>query len=57
MKRYYVYILKCDDDSYYTGITNSIDRRFAEHQGGIDKESYTYKRRLVELIYVMFFMK
>ncbi|MES2591200.1 MAG: GIY-YIG nuclease family protein [Bacteroidota bacterium] len=55
MKRYYVYILKCDDDSYYTGITNNINRRFAEHQSGIDKESYTYNRRPVELIYEMSF--
>ncbi len=27
----YVYILKCDDDSYYTGISSSFKRRIREH--------------------------
>ncbi|MBN1116396.1 MAG: GIY-YIG nuclease family protein [Bacteroidales bacterium] len=31
MKYYYVYILKCSDNSYYTGFTNNLDRRLAEH--------------------------
>ncbi|MBR9846192.1 MAG: GIY-YIG nuclease family protein [Algicola sp.] len=34
MNFYYVYILKCSDSSYYTGITNFIYRRFEEHQEG-----------------------
>ena len=42
---YYVYILKCSDGSYYTGITNDIEKRFSEHQSGLKKESYTFKRR------------
>lgn len=45
MFQYYVYILKCSDDSYYTGITNNIARRFEEHQFGINKDCYTFKRR------------
>ena len=36
----YVYILKCNDESYYVGITNNIIRRFEEHQNGIDSKSY-----------------
>jgi putative endonuclease len=32
MKLYSVYILKCSDGTYYTGITNDIDRRLYEHQ-------------------------
>jgi|SRR5690606_18135026 len=51
MKEYYVYILKCADASYYTGITNDIDRRLLEHQEGINKGSYTHGKRPVELIY------
>lgn len=51
MKTYYVYILKCYDKSYYTGFTNDIDRRFAEHEQGINPESYTFKRRPVELVF------
>ena len=42
---YYVYIIKCSDDSYYTGITNNIEKRFKEHELGYNKDSYTYKRR------------
>jgi predicted GIY-YIG superfamily endonuclease len=28
---YYVYILLCSDQSYYTGITNDTERRLYEH--------------------------
>lgn len=28
---YYVYILRCENESLYTGITNDIDRRMEEH--------------------------
>ena len=37
MKLYYVYILKCSDELLYTGITNNIERRFKEHQKGLNK--------------------
>lgn len=36
MKYYYVYILKCNDKNYYTGVTNDIDRRLKEHQNGFN---------------------
>tara|TARA_R110002124_G_scaffold45709_1_gene137979 strand:- start:217 stop:528 length:312 start_codon:yes stop_codon:yes gene_type:complete len=45
MNFYYVYILTCSDESYYTGITNDLEKRFNEHQFGFNKESYTYNRR------------
>ncbi|CAH8281402.1 hypothetical protein MFUCSW5_130156 [Mariniflexile fucanivorans] len=35
---YFVYIIKCSDDSYYTGITNNLETRFAEHQTGCKKK-------------------
>ena len=54
-KYYFVYILKCADNSYYTGITNSIARRFAEHQNGRNPGSYTHSRRPVELVYTRWF--
>jgi putative endonuclease len=38
MKTYFVYILKCSDDSFYTGITNNLDKRIYEHNVGIDIE-------------------
>ena len=49
MYTYYVYILKCADDSFYTGITNNIELRLQQHQSGLDKDSYTYQRRPVEV--------
>jgi putative endonuclease len=51
MKRLGVYILKCSDGSYYTGVTNDIERRLKEHGSGKDPRCYTYKRRPVELVY------
>lgn len=48
---YFVYILKCNDDTYYTGVTNDIERRLGEHQEGIDVNSYTGKRRPVKLMF------
>ena len=56
MKYYYVYILKCSDGSYYTGVTNDIERRLDEHRIGINKASYTYSRRPVNLVYHEYFM-
>jgi putative endonuclease len=53
---YYVYILKCSDLSYYTGITSNLDRRFAQHQDGIHPDSYTFSRRPVELVYACDFI-
>ncbi len=55
MKTYFVYILKCTDDSFYTGMTNNLERRLFEHNVGIDKESYTFKRRPVELVWFEMF--
>jgi putative endonuclease len=49
MKTYYVYILQCSDKTYYTGITNNLDRRIEEHISGFNKDSYTSKRRPVVL--------
>ena len=51
MKTYFVYILKCSDNSYYTGVTNNIDRRLIEHKNGFDRTSYTFSRRPLELVY------
>jgi putative endonuclease len=51
MKQYYVYILLCKDGSYYTGITNDIDRRLAEHERGESKVAYTFKRRPLKLVF------
>ncbi|UJH90461.1 GIY-YIG nuclease family protein [Antarcticibacterium sp. 1MA-6-2] len=49
MKRYYVYIVECSDNLLYTGITNNISRRIEEHNAGLNRTSFTYKRRPVML--------
>lgn len=51
MKFYYIYILLCADSLTYTGITDDINRRFSEHQNGLNKTAFTYKRRPVQLIF------
>jgi putative endonuclease len=51
MKSYYVYILKCSDGTYYTGVTNDLSRRLAEHKSGAIPGSYTHVRRPVELVF------
>ena len=51
MKTYYVYIVECSDKSYYTGITNNIERRLWEHNHGVDPSSYTFTRKPVLLKY------
>ncbi len=48
---YYVYIILCNDDSYYTGLTDDLMRRFEEHVNGIYESCYTYKRRPLILKY------
>lgn len=52
MKKYYVYIVECSDNSYYTGVTNDYETRISQHNAGIDTNSYTFKRRPVELVYI-----
>ncbi|MES2279032.1 MAG: GIY-YIG nuclease family protein [Bacteroidota bacterium] len=51
MKQYFVYILLCSDNSYYTGITNDVEIRVEQHQIGLNKTCYTYKRRPVTLVF------
>lgn len=51
MKSYYVYILKCADDSYYTSITTNLSQRFREHHLGKRRNSYTYNRRPLQLAF------
>lgn len=51
MKLYWVYMVLCDDESYYIGVTNEPDRRVAQHNDGTDPNSYTFTRRPVRLVY------
>ncbi|PRD45106.1 hypothetical protein C5748_02460 [Phyllobacterium phragmitis] len=47
-----VYILRCLDGSYYTGITKQpVEARVWEHNNLPDEKSYTWNRRPVELVF------
>ena len=46
----YVYILRCNDDSLYTGWTNNLEKRIKAHSDGKGAK-YTRARVPVELVY------
>lgn len=47
----WVYILLCNDDSFYTGSTIDLERRIDEHQSAKAPTSYTASRLPVQLVY------
>jgi len=47
---YYVYILRCADDSFYIGSTQDLGSRVKTHNHGRGA-AYTLKRRPVDLVY------
>lgn len=49
-KKYWIYILQCSDDSYYTGMTSDLDGRLVEHQYG-KYDGYTSSRLPVTLVF------
>ena len=55
MKAYVVYILRCSDDAFYTGITGNFDFRMVQHQQGYVRECYTYQRRPLVMEYRLVF--
>jgi len=48
---YSIYLLRCRDDSIYTGIATDVERRLSEHNGGSRGAKYLRGRGPVELIY------
>ncbi len=48
---YYVYIVKCADATYYTGIAKDVKRRLEEHNTSPKGAKYTKARRPVTLVY------
>ena len=49
--KWFVYVLQCSDDSYYTGVTTDLNRRLKEHNSSNRGAKYTRTRRPVEIIY------
>ena len=50
MNNYYVYILKCNDGSYYCGITTDLKRRLDQHNKGTASKC-TRARLPVKMVY------
>ena len=50
MPEWFVYILRCADDTFYTGITNDLIRRCQQHNAGTASR-YTRSRLPVVLVY------
>ena len=48
---WYVYIVRCSDNSLYTGVTTDLKRRLQEHNHGPRAARYTRNRRPVRLVY------
>ncbi len=46
---WFVYILRCGDDTLYTGVTNDIDARLAKHRNGTGAK-YTRSRGPYEVL-------
>ena len=48
---WYVYMVRCNDGTLYTGITNDLEKRIEAHNSGKDGARYTRSRRPVKLVY------
>ena len=50
-KSYYVYIVECSDGTYYTGLSNDVEKRIRRHNGLLcGGAKYTSTRRPVKII-------
>jgi len=51
MSDWYLYLIRCRDGTFYTGITTDVVRRLAEHQGeGNNGAKYVQSRRPLTLV-------
>ena len=48
-KQWYVYLLECQDGSFYTGVTNDIDVRMKAHAEG-NGSKYVYKKGFKKIL-------
>jgi predicted GIY-YIG superfamily endonuclease len=54
MEPFYVYIVQCADNSYYTGHTDDIEKRIAEHNAQTYR-CYTSTRLPIKLVFLQDF--
>ena len=50
LRRWWVYIVRCNDSSLYCGITKDLQRRVEQHNAGVGAK-YTRSRRPVRLVW------
>jgi len=51
--KYYVYIMaNKNNTALYTGVTNSISRRYIEHKEKLNKKSFTSRYNISKLLYI-----
>jgi len=50
-KNWFVYILRCSDNTLYTGITTDVTRRLEEHNAKKSTTRYTRARQPLKLVY------
>ena len=48
---WFIYIVRCNDNTLYTGITTDLERRLHEHNSDKKAAKYTRARQPVELMY------
>ena len=51
---YYIYMLRCTDNSIYTGITTNVERRFEEHKNkekNSAKYTLTHQAKRIESVW------
>ena len=51
-KKWFVYLLECLDGSYYTGVTNDVDKRMNAHAEG-NGSKYVHMKGFKKLIFVI----
>lgn len=48
--KWYVYIIKCQNNTYYTGLTWDLSKRYEQHLSGLGSK-YTAKYKVNKLVY------
>jgi putative endonuclease len=51
MQQSYVYILKCSNDSYYTGVTSNLEQRKFQQDIAFFPNCYTADKRPLQLVF------
>lgn len=51
LQKYTVYMVRCADRTFYTGVTTDVERRVQEHNSSARGARYTKARRPVVLVY------